>query len=80
MENKHITYKISKKAKDDGARDVQFFADGEEVRTGAYQSTDGLICMVRCPSCEAENYAIVVATGACAWCAFDPLRDAEEEK
>lgn len=68
-----ITYKIENKT-------VHFFVDDEEVRTGAYQADDGTICMVRCPACGTENYAIAVATGKCAWCPFNPEVDAEEEK
>lgn len=79
MENITITYKLLKTG-GNGYKDVQFFADDEETYGSGYKTDDGTICMTRCPSCHAENYAMVVATGKCAWCSFDPNEDAEEEK
>lgn len=36
-----------------------------------YQSKNGKICMIRCFKCGRENYAPAVASGTCAWCAYD---------
>lgn len=79
METKNITYKVSKKAHEDGSHDVRFSVDDDEIGFG-YKSSDGTICMVRCPNCDTENYSVVVATGTCAWCSFNPNEQAEEEK
>lgn len=79
MENK-ITYKVEKRKEGYDHQNVTFYVDGDEVRTGAYRGlNDDTICLVRCPSCGAENYGIMVATGKCAWCTFDATQ-AEEEK
>lgn len=81
MEEKTITYRLGKKKSGHDSRDVYFFVDGEEYRKiGYYAEDDGQVCMIYCPSCDRENYAIVVATGKCAWCPFDPNTDAKEEK
>ena len=29
------------------------------------------ICLIRCPECERENYAMAVTSGVCAWCSYD---------
>ena len=35
------------------------------------------IFMVRCPKCNQENWAMVVAKGVCAWCGYDINADKE---
>lgn len=35
----------------------------------------GQICIVRCPRCKRENYALAVSQGLCAWCGFDAAKD-----
>ena len=32
---------------------------------------DGKIYLVRCPKCNLENYAYMVATGQCCWCGYE---------
>jgi ribosomal protein L37E len=36
-----------------------------------FLSKDSKWYLVRCPKCDKENYAPMVASGVCAWCAFD---------
>lgn len=33
---------------------------------------NGKICMERCFKCGLENHAMMVASGRCAWCGYDP--------
>jgi hypothetical protein len=33
---------------------------------------NGKICMIRCFECGEENWAMVVASGKCAWCGHNP--------
>ena len=33
--------------------------------------SNGKVYLVRCPKCNAENYALNVSTGICTWCGFD---------
>lgn len=32
-------------------------------------------CLVKCPKCGRENYAMAVTTGVCAWCAYDVTKE-----
>ena len=32
---------------------------------------EGKAYLVRCPSCEAENYSMNVASGICTWCGYN---------
>lgn len=51
-----------------------------DLRHGAgygYISTDGRICMITCFKCGRENVGFSVATGQCAWCAYNPSLDLE---
>lgn len=36
---------------------------------------DGKVYLVRCEECDRENYAIAVASGACAWCGYDANKE-----
>ena len=36
-----------------------------------YYPEDGTLLLIRCPRCNKENYAMVVAKGVCVWCGFD---------
>ncbi len=54
--------------------------DTTDIRQGdgfGYINEDGVICMIRCFECGIENYAIVVNTGQCAWCGYDPNEESE---
>lgn len=31
---------------------------------------DGRVFLTRCPKCQRENWAIVVASGQCCWCGY----------
>ena len=46
--------------------------DGKFMGTG-YKPKEGedRICLMRCPKCGRENYAMNVTTGVCTWCGFD---------
>ena len=50
--------------------------------SGFWAERDGklLKCIMRCPECGAENYALAVATGTCAWCGFDANREPDLSK
>jgi len=56
------------------ADDVRFIVDGEELEVGyAFKDKkDGKIHIIKCPRCRAENYALAVHHGNCAWCGFNP--------
>lgn len=43
-----------------------------------YVNSKGTTCMTRCFECGAENWAMAVAAGHCAWCGYDPNQDQEE--
>lgn len=46
----------------------------KDIRKGkgyGFSGSDGRIYLVRCFKCGKENWAPAVATGKCAWCAFD---------
>ena len=45
-----------------------------------YYPDDDLILLIRCPECEQENYALMVANGICVWCGFDARDLLKEEK
>jgi hypothetical protein len=54
-----------------------------EIKTGAgwtvltlrsspnFKDKEGNAYLVRCPSCQRENYAPNVASGMCSWCPFN---------
>lgn len=48
--------------------------DGHVIGS-AYRSEDGNVGLTRCPECNRENYALMVAKGICAWCEFDAGED-----
>ena len=35
-----------------------------------FRGEDGKLFLVRCPSCNKENWSPAVATGECAWCGW----------
>lgn len=49
-----------KNPKDYPCNEVYTDADGSKQRM-----------LVRCPSCNLENYAMNVMTGVCTWCGYD---------
>jgi ribosomal protein L37E len=53
---------------------VRFMQGGTQVGFGyrAKNKEDAKICLIRCPKCGKENYAMAVTTGSCAWCGFNP--------
>ncbi len=44
-----------------------------------FKNEHGRICLVRCPKCKRENYAMNVMSGICTWCGFDANADKEEQ-
>lgn len=54
-----------------------FFADQDTGKVFGYgyiakkDNPDKKICLVKCPSCNKENYAMAVVSGVCSWCGFD---------
>ena len=67
-----VTYDMAEPNRD--STDIRFYKDGNQCGFG-YRTTEGTICMIRCPQCERENYAIAVATGTCAFCGFNPNKE-----
>lgn len=45
-----------------------------EKELGKNFESDGKTYLVRCPKCGRENYAMMVASGVCAWCGYDANR------
>lgn len=37
--------------------------------------SDGKVFLLRCPSCERENWSERIATGKCAWCQWSAYRE-----
>lgn len=49
--------------------DIRFMRGVDGVGYGYRPKNDhDKICLVKCPNCERENYALSVASGQCAWC------------
>lgn len=44
---------------------------------GTYRDEDGTLCLIYCPECKRENWAMVVATGQCAWCGYSEKKEDE---
>ena len=42
-----------------------------------YRDKKGVVCVVRCPVCNKENYAPAVALGICVWCGHNPTLEEE---
>lgn len=42
-----------------------------DEHTNFIDEKTGKICLVKCPKCMRENYAMSVLAGICAWCGFD---------
>lgn len=64
--------KIYKNPPSHDSDDVRFLLDtGKEVGFGYKARDEDRIGLIRCPKCEAENYAMSVASGQCAWCGFN---------
>lgn len=40
---------------------------------------NGKVYLVKCPKCEAENYAPAVSNGICVWCGFDANKEFKEQ-
>lgn len=49
---------------------VDFKIGGEVVGKGYRGRDDGRFYILRCPRCQRENYAPLVAQGGCAWCNY----------
>ena len=44
-----------------------------------FLSEEGKLFLVRCMQCNRENYALMVASGCCAWCAWgEETEDTDE--
>lgn len=41
-----------------------------EDQRAVFITDNSELYLVRCPDCKLENYALMVATGQCAWCGF----------
>lgn len=54
--------------------DVRFYRNGVEIPGFGYKPKreGSKICLIRCPSCDRENYVMAVSEGVCAWCGYDP--------
>jgi hypothetical protein len=48
-----------------------YWVKGELQRGSGFITNEGSTALVRCPSCEHENYAMNVLSGKCSWCPFD---------
>lgn len=70
------TYKlrmvIFKRPDDWDSDDVYFKVGTKIVGTGYKGRATGGICIVRCPKCSKENYAVAISTGLCAFCKYNP--------
>lgn len=44
---------------------------------GTYRDENGTLCIILCPKCHMENWAMAVATGQCCWCGY---KEKEDEK
>lgn len=65
--------KIITKPKTHDSDDVVFTdKSGDKVGFGFKSKKTGRICIMRCPKCRKENYALAISTGSCAFCHFDP--------
>ena len=40
---------------------------------------NGKTCLVRCPKCKRENYAMAVSSGICAWCGYNANEEKQDE-
>jgi predicted Zn-ribbon and HTH transcriptional regulator len=47
-------------------------------KEGTFTDKDGKICIVRCPKCKLENYALAVMSGICVWCGFEANEGKQE--
>ena len=47
---------------------------------GYISARTGKTCMIRCFECGAENYAMSVPSGFCAWCEHDANHNPTDEK
>jgi hypothetical protein len=54
---------------DEDKNRVYFTRDGEKNRGHGYWDGD-VLCLIKCPSCEKENYAPAVSSGLCAMCGY----------
>ena len=49
-----------------------------EDKPGYYYTNDqGITFLTRCPKCDTENYAPMIATGICYRCRYEPKKDKE---
>ncbi len=48
---------------------------GIKIGSGFRSKDDGRFHITRCPRCHAENYAMQVSEGSCAWCGLDPNKE-----
>lgn len=69
--NKTIRIEIQLTPDDNDADDVSFKIDGQVEGFGFRAKDSGKVHIIRCPACHKENYAIIRATGRCAWCGLD---------
>lgn len=45
-----------------------------------YRDEDGKLCIVSCPECGRENYALTVSTGRCCWCGWKEQDETKTKK
>mgnify|MGYP006296100235 CR=1 FL=1 len=49
----------------------KFMTKQPQKPKGYVFTEEGKTCLVRCPECEKENYALNVPSGMCTWCGYD---------
>ena len=67
---------IHETPKDYDSDDVTWEGGGSGYRS----KKDGKICILKCPACKKENYAMAVSSGQCCWCGFTADREVNKMK
>jgi len=65
--------KIVKQPENFDSDSVYFYDDaGHQIGFGykPKKNKANKVCLIRCPKCERENYALIVASGFCGWCGY----------
>lgn len=60
--------------------DNQFKQIAIDYGRGNFLDDNGKLYLVRCPSCERENYSMAVSSGSCCWCGWPRKIEGEYEK